>query len=482
MKERAAPGQRARSEPGRHRPAGVRGRPAEPGRHGLGARHRQALWTAVNERDELGDELVPDYITSVKDGGVLRLAVLVLRAATKTRAQGRAARPRAEGHRARPRPRLRTPRRSVSASTRPRRSPRSTAAGPSSASVGRGTARSSPATGWRSCRSKDGKPAGPPRGLPDRLHQGTTTKSTAGRLRVRRGDGALLVTDRRAATDCISSFRPGEEITIRRGRAAPARALHADRVAGRDRHHRGLDRAAAAGRAKSPRGGGPACRARTTSSRSASRCTTYHAAVGRLPPGPRDADARHLLAHAVPAAVPGAGRSRRADRLRRPAGRLHRPPGHSLRRLAQPARPRACRAGRFVCPVDPAGGRVPGFAYGGTNYAANAGSGAALRQPGRRRWRLLPRLRGRPRRHLRRHFEHGRVLRTPARRRNRHRPGRPDRALRHPPVAGDADHAGRRQPSAGDWNSERGGKWIVGNYGNTLYNHAGRRTRPRPTA
>jgi glucose/arabinose dehydrogenase len=29
----------------------------------------KTLWTAVNERDELGDELVPDYITSVKDGG-----------------------------------------------------------------------------------------------------------------------------------------------------------------------------------------------------------------------------------------------------------------------------------------------------------------------------------------------------------------------------------------------------------------------------
>ncbi len=27
-----------------------------------------ALWTAVNERDELGDDLVPDYMTSVKDG------------------------------------------------------------------------------------------------------------------------------------------------------------------------------------------------------------------------------------------------------------------------------------------------------------------------------------------------------------------------------------------------------------------------------
>ncbi|MEL6078704.1 PQQ-dependent sugar dehydrogenase, partial [Stenotrophomonas maltophilia] len=27
-----------------------------------------ALWTAVNERDEIGSDLVPDYNTSVKDG------------------------------------------------------------------------------------------------------------------------------------------------------------------------------------------------------------------------------------------------------------------------------------------------------------------------------------------------------------------------------------------------------------------------------
>jgi glucose/arabinose dehydrogenase len=27
------------------------------------------LWTVVNERDELGNDLVPDYMTSVKDGG-----------------------------------------------------------------------------------------------------------------------------------------------------------------------------------------------------------------------------------------------------------------------------------------------------------------------------------------------------------------------------------------------------------------------------
>lgn len=37
---------------------------------GLGwATGTQTLWTAVNERDELGDELVPDYLTSVKKGG-----------------------------------------------------------------------------------------------------------------------------------------------------------------------------------------------------------------------------------------------------------------------------------------------------------------------------------------------------------------------------------------------------------------------------
>jgi glucose/arabinose dehydrogenase len=31
--------------------------------------HSGKLWTAVNERDEIGSDLVPDYMTSVKDGG-----------------------------------------------------------------------------------------------------------------------------------------------------------------------------------------------------------------------------------------------------------------------------------------------------------------------------------------------------------------------------------------------------------------------------
>jgi hypothetical protein len=31
-----------------------------------------ALWTVVNERDELGPNVVPDYLTSMKDGGFYR--------------------------------------------------------------------------------------------------------------------------------------------------------------------------------------------------------------------------------------------------------------------------------------------------------------------------------------------------------------------------------------------------------------------------
>ncbi len=38
--------------------------------NGLGWEPRSgALWTAVNERDEIGSDLVPDYMTSVRDGG-----------------------------------------------------------------------------------------------------------------------------------------------------------------------------------------------------------------------------------------------------------------------------------------------------------------------------------------------------------------------------------------------------------------------------
>ena len=66
-----------------------------------GSRETGALWTAVNERDELGDDLVPDYITSVARRRLLRLAVQLLRAERGPAAQGRAAGPGGEGDRAR---------------------------------------------------------------------------------------------------------------------------------------------------------------------------------------------------------------------------------------------------------------------------------------------------------------------------------------------------------------------------------------------
>ena len=62
--------------------------PAQPERHGLGAA-TGALWTVVNERDELGSDLVPDYLTSVQRRRLLRLALQLLRPARRRRASSR---------------------------------------------------------------------------------------------------------------------------------------------------------------------------------------------------------------------------------------------------------------------------------------------------------------------------------------------------------------------------------------------------------
>ena len=37
-----------------------------------------ALWTVVNERDEIGSDLVPDYLTSVSDGSFLAGPIVIL--------------------------------------------------------------------------------------------------------------------------------------------------------------------------------------------------------------------------------------------------------------------------------------------------------------------------------------------------------------------------------------------------------------------
>ena len=60
-----------------------------------------ALWTVVNERDELGSDLVPDYLTSVQRRRLLRLALQLLRPACRRAREAAAARPGRQGDRAR---------------------------------------------------------------------------------------------------------------------------------------------------------------------------------------------------------------------------------------------------------------------------------------------------------------------------------------------------------------------------------------------
>ena len=65
-----------------------------------------ALWTAVNERDELGDDLVPDYITSVRDSGFYGWPYSYYGQNEDPQARGRAAGSRGAGNPARLRARI----------------------------------------------------------------------------------------------------------------------------------------------------------------------------------------------------------------------------------------------------------------------------------------------------------------------------------------------------------------------------------------
>jgi glucose/arabinose dehydrogenase len=114
------------------------------------------LWTAVNERDELGDELVPDYITSVEDGGFYGWPYAYF---------GQHEDPRMKGQRPDLVKKTLIPDVATGAHTAslglafydllaPSRCRKNTAAAPSSGSAARGIARSSPDTAWHSFRSR----------------------------------------------------------------------------------------------------------------------------------------------------------------------------------------------------------------------------------------------------------------------------------------------------------------------------------------
>ncbi len=59
------------------------------------------LWTVVNERDELGSDLVPDYMTSVRARRILRLALQLLRTGRRRSRRAAAAGPRRDRDQAR---------------------------------------------------------------------------------------------------------------------------------------------------------------------------------------------------------------------------------------------------------------------------------------------------------------------------------------------------------------------------------------------
>jgi prepilin-type processing-associated H-X9-DG protein len=127
--------------------------------------------------------------------------------------------------------------------------------------------------------------------------------------------------------------------------------------------------------------------------------------------------------------------------------------------------------GTFVCPSDGRQGRVPSSAYGATNYAACAGSGAAAG--------TLTEADGvfflasevsikdvtdgtsNTAAFSERPLGPGESI----------DPGSTELILELP-FGTDPTETACRSPSGVEWNSERGAKWIVGNYGNTLYNHA----------
>ena len=119
------------------------------------------LWTAVNERDELGDDLVPDYITSV-EARASTAGPTPTSAATKIRA-AKASDPTSSPRRSCPTCRWdRTPRRSASSSIAVRQFPEKYRGG---AFIGqRGSWNRSEFVGYRVAfvPFKDGKPAGEP--------------------------------------------------------------------------------------------------------------------------------------------------------------------------------------------------------------------------------------------------------------------------------------------------------------------------------
>lgn len=128
----------------------------------------------------------------------------------------------------------------------------------------------------------------------------------------------------------------------------------------------------------------------------------------------------------------------------------------------------------FLCPADSTLGRVPGSDFAATNYAANAGSGlgggALATADGVFMLGVAMRIKditdgtSHTAAFCERTLGVGGEASADG--------GDAARAMREIPGTTTPDATACAVAASGTWNHERGAKWIVGNYGNTLYNHA----------
>lgn len=125
----------------------------------------------------------------------------------------------------------------------------------------------------------------------------------------------------------------------------------------------------------------------------------------------------------------------------------------------------------LLCPADPVQGRVASSEYGGTNYAACAGSGtgSGTLTGADGVFFLASAVRIKD-------LTDG-TSNTAAFSERTLGPGAADstvaaNAILELPATTDPTTVACESVSGGAWYAERGAKWIVGNYGNTLYNHA----------
>lgn len=130
----------------------------------------------------------------------------------------------------------------------------------------------------------------------------------------------------------------------------------------------------------------------------------------------------------------------------------------------------------FSCPADGFAGRVPGVVLGGTNYVASAGSGrtdggnlvnadGVFFLDSRTGFKDVTDGVSQTVAFSERTLGSGRRQPVSAM-------GDSMRAMREIGSSLTPSIASCTTAASGSWNHERGGKWILGNYGNTLYNHA----------